>query len=72
METELQLALMIIGFGLLLGFGAILMKIEMLDKKLQSYISTSSHRQFLEDEDKRIKEEMKQSSKQWKIYDDKK
>ena len=63
METELQLALMIIGFGLLLGFGAILMKIEMLDKKLQSYISARSHRQFLEDEDKRIKEEMKQSRK---------
>ena len=72
METELQLVLMIIGFGLLLGFGAILKKIEMLDKKIQSYISARSHRHFLEDEDKRRNEEMKQRRKSWKIYDDKK
>ena len=54
METELQLALMIIGFALLLGFGAILFKIEMLDKKIQAYISAMSRRRRLEDEEKRI------------------
>ena len=64
METELQLALIIIGLILVLGFIAIYIKIARLDNKLQAYISARSHRQFLEDEDKRIKDEMSKRSKE--------
>ncbi len=66
METELELALIIIGLILVLGFGAILGQIGKLDNKIQTYISARSHRRFLEDEDKRIEEEMKQRRKQSK------
>jgi hypothetical protein len=58
METELQLALIIIGLILVLGFIAILVQIEKLDNKIQTYISARSHRRYLEDEEKRRNEEM--------------
>jgi len=63
-HIELELGLWIIGWIMVLGFLAIGISIARLDNKLQAYISARSHRQFLEDEDKRIKDEMSKRSKE--------